>query len=101
MSQECFYDSTFVMKKGFPKVTKLGAVSPYGECSPFVFNGRAYRMELVDTSHGLDPSHPNHSIIRDRETGEIVSRPNSGRRYGRVSSPATPTWTCATGTERR
>ena len=74
MPQECFYDRTFVMKKGFPKVTKLGAVSPYGECSPFVFNGRVYRLELVDPSHGLDPSHPNHSIIRDRETGEIVSR---------------------------
>ena len=27
------------MKKGYPKITKLGAVSPYGECSPFVFNG--------------------------------------------------------------
>ena len=40
MPQEFFYDRTFVMKKGFPKVTKLGAVSPYGECSPFVFNGR-------------------------------------------------------------
>ena len=98
MSQECFYDSTFVMKKGFPKVTKLGAVSPYGECSPFVFNGRVYRMESV---WHADRNQPKHTIIRDRETGEIVSRPNSGRRYGRVSSPATPTWTCATGTERR
>ena len=74
MPQEIFHDRTFVMKKGFPKVTKLGAVSPYGECSPFVFNGRVYRMELVDTSHGLDPSHPNHSIIRDRETGGIVHK---------------------------
>ncbi len=39
MPQEIFYDSTFVMKKGFLKVTKLGAVSPYDECSPLVFNG--------------------------------------------------------------
>ena len=101
MPQEIFHDRTFVMKKGFPKVAKLGAVSPYGECSPFVFNGRAYRMELVDPSKGLDTSHPKHTIIRDRETGEIVSRPNSGRRYVRASSPTIPTWTCTTGTERR
>ncbi len=26
MPKEIFHDSTFVMKKGYPKVTKLGAV---------------------------------------------------------------------------
>ena len=41
MPQEIFHDITFVMKKGFLKVTKLGAVSPYGECSPFVFSSRS------------------------------------------------------------
>ncbi len=82
MPKEIFHDSTFVMKKGYPKVTKLGAVSPNGECSPFVFNGRVYRMESV---WHADRNQPKHTIIRDRETGEIVLIRN---RFSGARTPA-------------
>ncbi|MBR5366918.1 MAG: hypothetical protein IK132_11805 [Clostridia bacterium] len=84
MQKEITYDQTTLMKHGFPKIKKLGAVSPYGESSPFVFNDRLYRLELVDThrpTNGLDPSLPIHAIIRDRETGEILSRFGEGCYY--------------------
>lgn len=84
MSKEIHYDLNFVMKKGYPKIKKLGAVSPYGESTPFVFNGRLCRLELVDTNRptkGLDPNLPIHAIIRDRETGEIISRFGEGCYY--------------------
>ena len=71
---EINYNAQSRMTKGFPKIKKLGAVSPYGESSPFVFNGRVYRLELCDPSHGTDMSVPICAIIRDRETGEIISR---------------------------
>lgn len=84
MPKEICYDQSFTMLKGFPKITKLGAVSPYGEASPFVFNGRLYRLELVDTfrtTRGLDMNQPRHAIIRDRETGEIIARFGHGCYY--------------------
>ena len=52
----------------------MGAVSPNGETSPFVFQNRLYRLELHDPSHGTDSTVPTHALIRDRETGEILSR---------------------------
>ena len=84
MSKEIHYDLNFVMKKGYPKIKKLGAVSPFGESTPFVFNGRICRLELVDTNRptkGLDQNLPIHAIIRNRETGEIISRFGEGCYY--------------------
>lgn len=71
---EINYNAQSRMTKGFPKIKKLGAVSPNGESSPFVFNGRLYRLELCDPSKGTDMSVPICAIIRDRETGEIISK---------------------------
>ena len=68
------YDASSVMRRGFPKITKLGAVSPCGESSPFVFNGRVYRLELCDPSRGTSRAETVCALIRDRETGEVLSR---------------------------
>ncbi|MGI6172276.1 MAG: hypothetical protein ACOYI8_00040 [Christensenellales bacterium] len=73
MATEIDYTASSVMKNGFPRITKLGAVSPYGESAPFVFEGQLYRLELVDESRGTDATKPAHAIIRNRETGEILS----------------------------
>ena len=68
------YDKETRMRAGFPRITKLGAVSPCGESSPFVFRDRLYRLELWDETRGVDPTAPVCALIRDRETGEVLSR---------------------------
>jgi len=65
------------MNKGFPVLHKKGIVSPNGEMTPFVFQGTLYRLESVDTYHCARPAetrHLSHAIIRNTETGEIISR---------------------------
>ena len=74
MTTETNYNSLSRMTKGFPKIKKLGAVSPNGESTPFVFRGRLYRLELSDPTRGLDRGAQIAAVIRDRETGNIVSR---------------------------
>ena len=81
MSREINYDASTVMKKGFPRLRKLGAVSPCGETTPFVHEGRLYRMELFDPSRGTDSAVPAVALIRDRETGEVLSRLGEGCYY--------------------
>ena len=62
------------MRAGYPAIRKAGAVSPYGEVSPFVFKGRLMRMELIDLSRGLDAAGKEICAgIRDIETGKILS----------------------------
>ncbi len=78
---EINYNAETKMLSGFPKIRKLGAVSPCGESSPFVFGGRLYRLELSDPTHGLDVRAPIRALIRDRETGEILSRFGEGCYY--------------------
>lgn len=73
------------MNKGYPKITKKGVVSPYGEVTPFVWHGRLYRLELVDVTRGAVPpaeavGHV-HFIIRDAESGAVVSRFGYGHYY--------------------
>ncbi len=67
------YDATTVMKNGYPKIRKLGACSPNGEMTPFVWKGRLMRMELVDPLNGTDSTIRRYAGIRDVETGEIIS----------------------------
>ena len=74
MTTETNYNASSKMTKGFPEIRKLGAVSPNGESTPFVFRGRSYRLELSDPSRGLDRSAQIAAVIRERETGNIVSR---------------------------
>lgn len=74
------------MKHAFPKLRKIGAVSPYGECSPFVFKGRLMRMELADPSRGRDAKNDAIcAVIRDVETGRIVGRTGEGCYYQSAS----------------
>ncbi len=73
------------MNKGYPKIVKKGVVSPYGESTPFVWHGRLYRLELVDVTRGaVSPAQAIghiHFIIRDAETGAVVSRFGYGHYY--------------------
>ena len=81
MAPEINYDASTKMKKGFPRIRKLGAVSPNGESTPFVHEGRLYRMELCDPSRGTDAGAPSCALIRDRETGKVISRFGQGCYY--------------------
>ncbi len=67
------YDAKTVMKNGYPKIKKLGACSPNGEMTPFVWKGRLMRMELVDPLNGTDNTVLRYAGIRDVETGKIIS----------------------------
>lgn len=75
------FDRTTKMLNGYPKITKLGATSPNDETSPFVFKGKLYRLELYDPSTGTDINVPHYAIIRDRDTGEIISSFGAGCYY--------------------
>ncbi len=75
------YDAATKMLNGFPKIKKLGAVSPNGESTPFVWHGQVMRLELDDATNGTDAAFATTAVIRNRETGEIVSRFGEGCYY--------------------
>lgn len=80
--KEIDYGVNSKMLSEFPVIKKLGAVSPYGEMTPFVFNSRLMRLELVDDTRGLNPYDENISaVIRDVETGKIISSFGHGCYY--------------------
>jgi len=79
--KEFTYDASTKMAGGFPSIRKLGAVSPNGEASPFVWKGRWMRLELEDSTRGVDSAYPTQAIIRDRETGEVLARFGEGCYY--------------------
>ena len=70
---EIIYNADTIMKNGYPKIQKLGACSPNGEVTPFVWKGRLMRLELDDPSKGTNKDLARFAIIRDCETGEILS----------------------------
>lgn len=70
---EIIYNAETQMKNGYPRIQKLGACSPNGEMTPFVWNGRLMRMELVDPGRGTDSTILRRAGIRDVETGEFLS----------------------------
>ena len=67
------YDENTIMKNKYPSIKKLGACSPNGEMTPFVWQGRLMRMELADPTNGTDPSAPRCAAIRDVFSKEIIS----------------------------
>lgn len=83
--KEINYTAETEMKGEYPKIKKLGACSPNGEMTPFVWKGRLMRLELCDPARGVDLSDGHlqgvHALIRDVETGEIVSRTAYGSYY--------------------
>lgn len=82
MITEKNYNANSKMNKPFPKIKKLGVVSPNGETSPFVFKGRSYRLELHDPNRGANFDFRKfYSVIRDRLTGEIISEVAHGCYY--------------------
>ena len=67
------YDKNTIMKNPFPQIKKLGACSPNGEMTPFVWDGRLMRMELIDPLNGTDSTILRYACIRDVESKEILS----------------------------
>ena len=78
---EINYNASTKMEAGFPTIRHLGATSPCGESSPFIWHGRAMRLELMDESRGTDSYAVTKALIRDRETGEILSEFGEGCYY--------------------
>ena len=79
---EIDYNQKTKMNKGYPKIRKLGAVSPYGEMTPFVFHEKLMRLELIDVTRGLNPFDENiYACIRDVASGKIISRFGHGCYY--------------------
>ncbi len=68
------YDKNTIMKNRYPEIKKLGACSPNGEMTPFVWNGLLMRMELFDPLNGTDSTILRYAVIRDVESGKIISR---------------------------
>lgn len=78
---EINYNSTTKMVSGFPSIRHLGAVSPSGESSPFLWHGKMMRLELSDISRGTNAASDTKAIIRDRQTGKILSSFGEGCYY--------------------
>ena len=78
---EINYNASTKMEAGFPTIRHLGATSPCGETSPFIWQGRAMRLELMDESRGTDSYAITKALIRDRDTGEILSEFGEGCYY--------------------
>ena len=72
--REYSYDAATEMLKGFPKIKKLGAVSPNGEATPFVWSGGLMRLENRDPSKCYSSEANIVALIRDCETGEVIFR---------------------------
>ena len=70
---EINYGPSTIMKNRFPEIKKLGACSPNGEMTPFVWKGRLMRMELFDPLNGTDSTILRYAVIRDVESGKIIS----------------------------
>ena len=81
VDREINYDATTIMKNGFPKVKRLGAVSPNQESTPFVWNGKLMRLEWINPSNNPDPrlkvtvgtASGMPAGIRDCESGDFIS----------------------------
>lgn len=85
---EINYTSETLMRGGFPQIRKCGAISPCGESSPFVWRDpqdygkeTLMRLELLDPAHGTDTTQSTVALIRNCETGEILSRFGTGCYY--------------------
>ena len=79
------YDINSKMRGGFPAIRKLGAVSPNCESSPFTWDfgdgERLMRLELYDRSIKTNCAEPSFAVIRDCESGEILSSVGKGCYY--------------------
>lgn len=78
---EINYNESTKMHLGYPKIKKLGIVSMNGESTPFVWNGKLMRLELEDASMGTDLGFKTHAIVRERESGKVISRFGEGCYY--------------------
>ncbi len=72
------YDKNTKVGGKFPEIKKLGFCSPNAEMTPFVWKGRLMRLELC---WGGGSAKAVHSLVRDVETGEVISRTAYGMCY--------------------
>ena len=73
--KEINYTAESEMHGEYPRIKKLGACSPYGEMTPFVWKGRLMRLELCDTARGtavFSTKDDICAIIRDVETFRVI-----------------------------
>ena len=76
------YDASTKMLHGFPEIKKMGAVSPNGEMTPFVWQGKLMRLELSDPTRGVNTADSGVcALIRDVESGAVLSRFGHGCYY--------------------
>ena len=74
------YDKDTKVSKDFPEIKKLGFCSYNHEMTPFVWKGRLMRLELCWGRAGNEyVVETTHSLIRDVETGEVISRTAYGK----------------------
>ena len=71
--EEIIYTPETLMKNEYPKIKKLGICSPNGETTPFMWNGKLMRLELVDPYKGTNSTVKRFAGIRDVESKKIVS----------------------------
>ena len=72
------YDRNTKISGTFPEIKKRGFCSPNAEMTPFVWNGRLMRLELCWAGGNVESVH---SLIRDVESGEVISRAAYGMCY--------------------
>lgn len=76
------YDKTTKVSGAFPEIKKLGFCSPNAEMTPFVWQGRLMRLEICWGTEEYGGSTSGiHSLIRDVESGDVVSRTAYGMCY--------------------
>ena len=68
------YDAATTRSNRYPRIKKLGVCSPNGEMTPFVWKGQLMRLELDDPLNGTDSTVLRQAIIRNCESGEVLSR---------------------------
>lgn len=72
--REISFDANTKMLRGYPPVKKLGAITPNGETTPFVWNGKLMRLENDDPSHTYALDAPIRAVIREWESGKVISK---------------------------
>jgi len=79
--QEKSYDAATKMYKPYPEVNKIGALSPAGESSPFVWKGKLYRLELIDPTRGVSFDASVHASVKEYESGKEIAAFGEGCYY--------------------
>ena len=67
------YNAKTTRSNRWPTIKKNGIISPNGEMTPFVWNGKLMRMEWYSPGKSANPAGQRDVIIRDCQSKEIIS----------------------------